>query len=252
MKLLHTAAALFLSAALLAGCTAAPAESEAPAAISAEIAAVEPSAEGETPVEDAVPTEEAVEATEDTPAEAEAPKLQQVKVLVHPTGGGNLYFTVDYDEEGRPSAMYCRFGEDTVPATAAEDDTMYVDYSGGAPDVYYLPEYVNAFPDAPYSPSICDVQTYDDGALKLVYGAFGAALEFEFNENGLPAYVLNAQDDISHKLLYTQDADGRYAFAGGEEVYGHFFDGVDTPYAQVAPDVFAGMSASYEGWVTYQ
>lgn len=256
MKKLHKMTALFLTGmtavTLLAGCGAQPA-TETDIAPERTPASVEESpVESEAPAKIEIPIVTEAPAETPAPEEQEAPKLKQVKILVHPTGGGTMYFTVDYDEEGRASAMYCRFDEDTEPATPAEDDAMYVDYSSGMPDVYYRPEFVNAYLDAPYLPSIADVQTYDDGSLKLVYGGFGAALEFEFDENGLPTYVLCAQDDISHKLTYTQGADGRFAFADGAEIYGHFIDGFDIPYTRVAPDVYVNHSASYEGWVEYQ
>lgn len=252
MKKLHKMTALILTGmtavTLLAGCGAQPAAQTDTTPEST------PAAASEAPAESEATTATETPAQTPAPEEQEAPKLKQVKINVN---DDHLQFRIDYDEEGRVSAMAIPVIEDADPTDPLNDETLYVDYTTGTPVVHYLQAhldaYAAAYPDAPVSPSIEETQTYDDGTLKRVIAGCGAVTGVEFNADGLPAYIIYAQEDISHKLTYTQDADGRYTFAGGEEIYGHFDSGTDTPYAEVLPDeIKDGYYTDYEGWVEYQ
>lgn len=156
--------------------------------------------------------------------ETTASALKQVKLIAHTSWNEDQNFVVNYDEDGRIISMGCYTDTDQASADKSEDDTLYVDYTSGKPEVSYNSEILAALsPDDADYPTVFDVETFDNGSLKYVYAGHGAALQFEFDENGLPIYCSETQDMGDYAIKYTQGADGKFAFESAvDEMPGHF------------------------------
>ncbi len=187
-------------------------------------------------------------ASEQTSAsESSESVLKQVKLVAH-TDSQDQNFIVNYDEEGRIISMGCYIDTDKAPADKAEDDTLYVDYTSGKAEVSYNSEILAALsPEDVDYPTVQEVTTFDNGSPKYVFASHGAALKFEFDENGLPVYCSQTQDMGDYAIGYGQDENGRFIFTGAIEENPGYFDGVS------GEDVGVNVldASAFEGEVIY-
>ncbi len=175
--------------------------------------------------------------------------LKQIKLTAH--GEMDTTFIIGYDEQGRVQSMGAYAGAETAPEDATRDYTLHVDYTDGAANVAYNEELVAAYTDPQYMeyPEIYEVKTFESGAIQYVNASCdGAAMRFEFSEDGLLLYCSLGQEMGDYALSYTQGEDGRYVFAGAEDEYpGHFDE------AEAGSDAQRGWdAATFDGEVTYQ
>lgn len=169
-------------------------------------------------------TSSAAAAEDEGSTAADAAVLRQVTLTAHTYSGTDENYIVTYDEEGRISSMACYYDSMEAPEDPVLDFTLYVDYSDGTPDVRFNDEILaeRSVDDADY-PTIFEVTTFDSGSLQYVHAGCGSAMQFEFNEDGLPIYCSVTQDMGDYAIEYTKDEDGRYVFAGAADEYpGHF------------------------------
>ena len=206
-----TAMALTVAGAmtLLAGCSSMAAASVDTAASTAQ---AEASPAESTPAETPAPT-----ATPE-PTPAPAPVLKTVDLRIQ---GSTMNAVFTYDEEGRVSRIDNLGGPDDYTYCAP----LNVDYLDGQATVSYDPDYLAKFSeDEPFYPSVTDVQTYEDGSLKSVSAASGTGTTIWFNQDGLPTFYSDAQDDFGYLIDYVKDTDGKYQATKISYMFGLIFE----------------------------